>query len=815
MNSRQLCPLLVLVIATGCGEGGRVIDQPDVPLDGGLAASDAGKNDDAGQGADAGAPDDGGPSDSGADAGPTDAGRSDAGAPDAGMDAGPADAGPPPMLNWPFQTGNCFPARPADLTGPGTVDPENLCTRNDNLSGHVNLNYGDYGYGSIGLVTTAEPWPDTDFFDVPDARGGDILRVTVEATSGSDFEPSVSATINGASIIHYMDPVASNRHRVTREIFIAPFAVSLDLMISDARAVSMATYGSGARSTYSVHIEKVEKTPIPLTLPASLSTDFTASSVVGLYDIELPDAEGAVLINALATNRLHGALASDVKTLVWLYDPNSRFEIENAAYHSSLNSSITYEYSPSTFTPAGHYWVVVDSESSAIRTGYDLTVAFEGPPPNDVCAGAVDATPSTNISVNLQGDTRRAQSTFELSSDFASWTCAPAAEAASAMDGRDVVYFATVPAGKTLTATVTPTGSWNPALWLSTDCTDGSELSCVALMDTHGTSAAETATWTNNGTGPRTIFIHIDSSSTSGVFTLATSLADSPAVPTNDLCANATSIANTAGTHTVTGTTASATNNGTASGTDVAAVCKDTGGSWMGSDVVYSIAVPAGKRVKVRGTAGPPDWNMALWISSDCAGAASCLSAQDDSVSPETVSWWNQSANEQTVYIHVDSQEETGGAFSLSVTVDAPFGKDVCPGVAQTLTNNYVATTTNETNDYSFSRSNVSLSCASAFSGTTAWLGRDHVYSYSVPAGVTLSLDVKSTVMFQGQPVDTWMAMLTTSCDDMISAGHACVSAGASHVAWTNTTGATTTVYLIVDQVSADLPNASYNVLPR
>ncbi len=732
-------------------------------------------------------------------------------------DAGAPDAGPPPsQLVWPFSTGNCAPAKPASIPGPGVVDPEDLCTRIDDYSKHNKLGYGDTGYGSIGIVNTANPYPDTDYFDLPDVRGGDIVRVTVEATPGSDFQPSLSATINGASIIHYMEPMPSNVHKSTREIYIVHSAVSLDLMISDARATTQANYGLGARSTYSVRVDKVNKTPVLITLPTAAVGDFGELGNVGVYQITLPNEPGTVLVNVLATQRANGAPDSDVDTMIWLYGVAQDYVVEDDVYNSRSNSSITYDYDPTfSLTPPGTYWVIVDFDSAATRTQYDLSVAFEGPPANDVCAGAVDATPSLGNPLTLNGDTRRAKDDFEVGPDAVSWTCAPDAETGGrTLLGRDVVYFATVGSHQTLAVSATPSGTWKPSLWFSSACSSGSEFDCIALAEPGSSATKTTATWTNSSASPAKIFIHVDSTSasSSGKFALTTTLSAGPAVPANDACAGAIAITGT-GTHTVTGNTGAAQDD--SSPGQSSALCHDTGGNWSGSDVVYSVAVPAGMRVLATGKAGPPDWNLALWLSTDCSSGATCLAAQDDSVAPETVSWINRTSASVTVFIHVDSAGTTGGAFSLDVTLATPYGKDVCPGSSASPTFNFLANTKYEANDYSFSASVVSLACKSAFSSREpVWLGRDHVYSYVVPAGKRLSIQVKSPISVNGVPADDWKALLSTTCGDVIAAGQGCVSAGSGSVSWTNSTTADATVYLFIDQVSPALPQADYNVLP-
>jgi hypothetical protein len=84
-----------------------------------------------------------------------------------------------------------------------------------------------------------------------------------------------------------------------------------------------------------------------------------------------------------------------------------------------------------------------------------------------------------------------------------------------------------------------------------------------------------------------------------------------------------------------------------------------------------------------------------------------------------------------------------------------------------------------------------------------------------VPAGRTLSVQVKSTVVVNGMG-DAWKSMLSTACGDVVSAGAACLAVGndPGSVAWTNTGATEQAVYLYVDRVSGVPANASYNVIP-
>lgn len=130
---------------------------------------------------------------------------------------------------------------------------------------------------------------------------------------------------------------------------------------------------------------------------------------------------------------------------------------------------------------------------------------------NDTCADAPTITPGT-----LMG------STVGANNDYGDGAlCAGTA-------GLDVVYQILVPAGQTLTATVTPVGAtYNPSISLvnGEECGADPRI-CEAGQDTGGAMEPDTASWLNM-LGPNTIYIVIDSAAaadTGGMFTLTTAL---------------------------------------------------------------------------------------------------------------------------------------------------------------------------------------------------------------------------------------------------------------------------------------------------
>jgi hypothetical protein len=154
--------------------------------------------------------------------------------------------------------------------------------------------------------------------------------------------------------------------------------------------------------------------------------------------------------------------------------------------------------------------VLLVGSYSATNTGdFDLTVNIAPPPANAVCASAT----AVADGAALTGETAIG-ATDNLS----------AACETSAMGG--VVYYSlTILPGKTLTATVTPTGvvPWDPVVRLIPSC---GATSCVASVDATLAGMAETLTYTNSGATPLNALLAVGSynASVTGTFNLSISI---------------------------------------------------------------------------------------------------------------------------------------------------------------------------------------------------------------------------------------------------------------------------------------------------
>ncbi|MDX2015320.1 MAG: hypothetical protein SFW67_34325 [Myxococcaceae bacterium] len=157
---------------------------------------------------------------------------------------------------------------------------------------------------------------------------------------------------------------------------------------------------------------------------------------------------------------------------------------------------------------AGTYPLFVDSDS--YETGpFTLEVRLSaptGPPSNDTCSSPQ----ALSAGAAVAGSTVGAANDYALGSTPAY----PIACGRAFNDGRDVVYVFTAPTAGAFTATVTPTGAFDPALLqLNGAC---SAAQCVRGADLGGPGAAESITFT--ATAGQTVFFVVDSASAAAPF---------------------------------------------------------------------------------------------------------------------------------------------------------------------------------------------------------------------------------------------------------------------------------------------------------
>ena len=221
-------------------------------------------------------------------------------------------------------------------------------------------------------------------------------------------------------------------------------------------------------------------------------------------------------------------------------------------------------------------------------------------------------------------------------------------------------------------------------------------------------------------------------------------------MPPNDKCTGAIDVTPTgSATRTTMGDTTFASSDTALSQTFVSSACYQASLYFpplSGKDVYYSVVVPPRKRLTA--TVTPTGmWHAGLWLSTTCsAGEISCLaaSASPTSTSPQTVAWTNVATTDRTVYITVDSSQDSG-AFSLATSfTDGPAApaNDTCAGViALDLTSGLASVSSATTEGAGDDEHPGALTVSAACKDTAAnYNGADVVYSAVVPAGKRLSV---------------------------------------------------------------------------
>ncbi|MCA9680532.1 MAG: hypothetical protein H6709_09395 [Kofleriaceae bacterium] len=118
--------------------------------------------------------------------------------------------------------------------------------------------------------------------------------------------------------------------------------------------------------------------------------------------------------------------------------------------------------------------------------------------PTDTCAQAQDLTAAANMAggVTVVGDTTGYADDVNPASSCTGY----------APDGPDSIYVVTLTAGQTVTATATPTTSWDISLELVTPC--ATTPTCLDGADSGLSGAAETATYTAGAA--QTVYVVVD-----------------------------------------------------------------------------------------------------------------------------------------------------------------------------------------------------------------------------------------------------------------------------------------------------------------
>ncbi len=345
---------------------------------------------------------------------------------------------------------------------------------------------------------------------------------------------------------------------------------------------------------------------------------------------------------------------------------------------------------------------------------YRLTTTTSPPSAGDLCSNAIAL---------VSGMTLTGENFGSSFNDYGAGT-----NCGSPSSGADRLYSIDVPAGQRLRVTVTPSGL-DTSLSLLDGLTSCDSQTCVANGGTGGTSVAEIAYYTNTTGATRTLYVKVDSGSTSsGTYSISAVVDTAPVM--GDTCVTPTPLV--AGMTLMNETTEPYNPDYSGTGTGCTSASN-------GPDKVYSIVVPSGDRLTTTVT---PATGFDTSISIVAGPAADCTAricaatgTNGGAGAADTAVYFNGSAQPVTVFVIVDSTSVFGNSFSISATLTTPAAGEACTnpivldgttGTAVTGGFTYAETLSNASNEYA----GTVPGCASG-----SFSGGDKVYALDTPAG--------------------------------------------------------------------------------
>jgi hypothetical protein len=380
------------------------------------------------------------------------------------------------------------------------------------------------------------------------------------------------------------------------------------------------------------------------------------------------------------------------------------------------------------------------------------------------------------------------QSTTGMTSDYGSrFSCAFG-------NGPDAVYALTLFAGQRVRVEATPAAGFDPRLNLlvGADPTACDGL-CAALASSAGAGQTEFLGYTNRGVEPAAAYVIVDSTSGSGTYSIR---ADVDTPPPADSCHDPQPIS---GSGTFTGTTLGYTND------------YPFGCGTPGLDRVYSLTLGAGRRLIARLTANTTGYapRLHLYPGGDPAACDyplnNCLATADqpDHAATRILEYSNRSDASGTYYLAIDAlAANAGGDYTLEIQIDTapplPAG-DRCDMAAPLTLGTPLSETLNS--DYSDDHQD--------YCSLSGQLGRDKVYSLTVPAGERLRVTATPAAVFDVDiALMTVAGCATTDSAACLAKSQAAVTGQADTLYWNNRTGAAADVRLLVDSRSASVQPA-------
>lgn len=265
----------------------------------------------------------------------------------------------------------------------------------------------------------------------------------------------------------------------------------------------------------------------PITLSSGMATVSATTATASLYandyvptDASCEDGEG--------NDRVHAVTVPAGERLIATVTPQTGFDVTlnlvggpaamcdaspivclESADNGSSGGAETVTYVNPTGSPV-EVLLVVDGYDSDDEGTYDLAVTvgvIPPPPAGDTCQLAEPIT--------LTGGAATVTGTTATTAGYVDDYQPPSGCAGSFLhDGNDRVHAITVPAGARLTATVTPTTSWDTSIYFvggpAASC-DADPIVCLAGADASGSGAAETIAYDNTTAAPVEVMIVVDS----------------------------------------------------------------------------------------------------------------------------------------------------------------------------------------------------------------------------------------------------------------------------------------------------------------
>ncbi len=371
---------------------------------------------------------------------------------------------------------------------------------------------------------------DVDTFQV-EASAGDVLRLTVQGAAGADFRPLLLVSDDALAGYERFGFPHRTQWVVDRELYI-PESGTYYVAVMDLRHFEGTIEDPSAFSAvdYELTVSKSSLTAWGKALPLDKEAGVVTWGRLVANEVTVGAGE-AVRAHAHA-----GALspASDLDPILYLVDKNSGQVV--AQNHDLDAQDENYDAAFQTPAAAGDYWLVLDHASLVAldddyyfdprrdaRAHFELdlsVVSVSALPPGDLCAAPATLTAGASLgsqSSLLFGNEIDFGANLSAACELAFGFLAP-------FEGPDAVYAIEIPAGQTLTVTVTPRDvSFDPMIAIVGTCSDAAA-SCLAGADDGIDGDAETAAYTNSSSTPLPVTVVVDTWASGGDFTLQATL---------------------------------------------------------------------------------------------------------------------------------------------------------------------------------------------------------------------------------------------------------------------------------------------------